>query len=161
MKIINLYLMLIVLVGSFVINGTMMAAGDTPEHALFINDSILNKASKSIEVKVQFTKFFNLDGGGRSLADIKKYASKKRLQKAIKYSIEPGKESKIYESFIQANPLSDGYWLPEDLTISANGLSLYVNVARNDMTDDYIKSKKYSIDVSDDIIQAEIENTLK
>lgn len=141
--------------------------------ARFINDSVVNMSNENINVQVQFYKVLST-GLTQAKEDLKKYASYKQIIRTVNYVVAPKKAVKIYEVFLNANPLSDkSYWMPVRVTLSAptellsksgevqQKLSIHLDVGTYDLLDDVIKSKKYIVNTVNNELQVETEHVVK
>ncbi len=143
------------------------------EQARFINDSVVNMSDQNILVQIQFHKVFNISLT-QARADLKKYASYKQVSRVVNYVLAPKKAIKMYEIFLKSNPLSDkSYWMPVGVNISApvellsksgevqQKLSIHLDVGVYTIIDGVVQSKKYVVNMVNNELQVETENTLK
>lgn len=155
-------LKLFLFIGILSVNSLALSA-DSPEHSVFINDSILNKGKTNVIVQVQFDKILkNSPSYPFRQEEVKKYLTQTQVTQSAKYVLEPNKEIKIYEEFIKANHLNDGEWMPTDMSISSDGLNINIDIGGTPKVgDELIKSKKYLVTVLSNGLKVETENTLK
>lgn len=169
MKIFRYSLILILIVSSISLNAQSVSS---KEAAQFIDDTVMNMSNQDIVIQVQFFKVFNLNPFSKN--DLKKYVMQKQVVRSVNYVLAPKKAITVYREFLKANPSNDiSYWLPSGMKITAievdsvsvktkKELSVKIDVRRNNVGDELVKSKKYIVNMlNDNELQVETENMLK